>query len=678
FLEEEMMKKRWRTGLLSVLLILAVGFMGCSMGESEKVVYRDRETPGSLEFPDLAPGSYTGIGQGWHGEVEVTVVVSEHYIESVSVGTSFAAGNPESANIGRPATQTVSQRIVDFQSTNVDVVSGASFSSLAVMAAVRDCIEQAGGTDKMLAYDARTTPITIRGNPETFGPDVIVVGGGLGGVYAAMRVADMGGKALLIEQAPHLGGSSRFAAGAYAGAEMPGQPVGWTDATIPNYKNYLKTVNTGVNGFNEAASAAYVENIPPATQKLIDWGMVVTTAGFNRLAGTEKTEGDANTNTAGYFMRQGNALFADITPRMNRYINAGSLGYILNNKVVDLIMEGGRVVGVRIEGGRTYRAGAVIMATGGYSCNGNILSIPDPDGPGINYWTISSSTTDIGNMTEVLMKPPYNATTYRLDQVRFDGGVLPMVPPGDPYRLKIAVPYGHGNASGTPYKRIFLNKNGERFINESLGADSGGTHSPTDFLRWDGFRKAPDQLVWVLGSGAKPSLTDGELGPSEPSALNGNGNRAWWQAQVDAGNYIWESDNGLGSTELEIKDLATRAGLNPVTVWNTLVAYNGYCDDGDDPDWERPVAGLLKMDAGPFWMVKTSGHIKGTLGGLDLTAKAEVPNASGPIPGLYAAGEIGGNVAYTGTIWLVGFNLSAEASFGEIAAGEALTWSRNH
>jgi succinate dehydrogenase/fumarate reductase flavoprotein subunit len=389
-------------------------------------------------------------------------------------------------------------------------------------------------------------------------------------------------------------------------------------------------------------------------------------------------EGTASTNSAYYFQRQGNALFASITPKMDRFINAGYLGYILNSKVVDLIMEGGKVVGVKIEDGRQYRAGAVIMATGGYSVNKNILSIPEAaGGPGISYWTISSSMTDIGNMTEVLMKPPYNANTYRLDQVRFDGGVLPMVAAGAPYRLKIAVPYGHGNTANA-YKRVFLNKNGQRFINESLGADSSGTHSPTDFLRWDGFRKAPDQLVWVLGSGPKPSLTDGELGPGEPSTpLSPSGNRPWWQAQVDAGNYIWESNSALG-LEAQIKDLATRAGLDANTVWNTINQYNGYCDAGADPDWSRPVAGLQKMDTGPFWMVKTSGHIKGTLGGIDLTVNAEVPNGSGPIPGLYAAGEIGGNVAYTGTIWLVGFNLSLEASFGEIAATNALNWSRSH
>jgi hypothetical protein len=360
----------------------------------------------------------------------------------------------------------------------------------------------------------------------------------------------MGGKALLIEQAPHLGGSTRFAAGAYSGAELPGQPADWAYATVENYTEYLKEVNQGVDGFNEAASEVYVVTIPSATQKLVDWGMFI--GSFTRLGGTEKIEGDANSNTAGYFMRQGNYLFADITARMNRFINAGYMGYILNSKVVDL-------------------------------------------------------------------------------------------------------------------------------INESLGADSTLTHSPTDFQRWDGFRKAPDQLVWVLGSGDKPRLQDGELGPSEDTTTNGAGNRPWWQEQVDAGNYIWESNSSLGTLELQIRDLATRAGLNPDAVWATVSEYNGYCENGEDPDWGRPVAGLLKMDTGPFRMVKTSGHIKGTPGGIDLTQKAEVPTTSGqPIPGLYAAGEIGGNIAYTGTIWLVGFNLSAEASFGEIAATEALAWSRAH
>lgn len=684
-----MRKKLWLTGLLSVMFILFMCLTACET-EVEKIVYRDRypDPPGTIDIAVLEPGTYYGWGTGWHGRLRATVVLSESAIESITLGTNLASFNPESTNIGRPGATATRNRILAQQSTVVDVTAGATYSSMAVMAAVRDAITQAGGTDRMLSYDCRTSPVTIRGRVEDFNPDVIVVGGGLGGITAALCVADYGGRSLLVEQAPHIGGSSRFVAGAFSGAELIGQPTtagstvatNFSNITIPAYTNFLETWHDALpgGGYRRDVSEAYVANIPNGMQKLLDFGMGQPT--ITALAGSEDFTG---LRTCATYTRQGQLLFDELQTGINKFVISGNFGYILNSKVVDLIMDGNNVAGVKLEDGREIRAKAVILATGGYSCNEDILSIPEPKGPGIKYWTISSSQTDIGNMTKVMMDPPYNAKTYRLDLTRWDGGVIPMVPKGYPYRLKFSgaqTVWAVGNASGSTARRLFFNKDGNRYTDETIGAGSTA-HSATDFERWNAGRQAPDQLSWVLGVGARIQLQDGELGPTEPTATNELGRRAWWDDLVEKGVYLWEFDPDLPTLEAQVRDLATRGGINPDNVWNAVKTYN---EDLTDPAFGN-VCGLPMDPTSPtaaanqiMWLVKTSGHIKGTLGGLDLSPKAEVENANGPIGGLYAAGEIGGNIAYTSFLWLVGYNTSVEASFGEISARNALAWAKSH
>ncbi|MDD6369734.1 FMN-binding protein, partial [Galactobacillus timonensis] len=86
-------------------------------------------------------GTYTATGTGKNGDVQVTVEFTDDAIKSVTIGE-----NSETEAIAKPAFDTIPQEIVDAQSTQVDVVSGATLTSNAIIEAVNDCIVQAGGT----------------------------------------------------------------------------------------------------------------------------------------------------------------------------------------------------------------------------------------------------------------------------------------------------------------------------------------------------------------------------------------------------------------------------------------------------------------------------------------------------------------------------------------------------
>jgi len=94
------------------------------------------------------------------------------------------------------------QRIVAAQSLAVDCVAGATASSHGFLAAVQDCLLQAGAD-----LSALNAPVAKKNATEVYTCDVVVVGGGSSGSVAAAKAADSGAKVVLIEKSGRLGGT---------------------------------------------------------------------------------------------------------------------------------------------------------------------------------------------------------------------------------------------------------------------------------------------------------------------------------------------------------------------------------------------------------------------------------------------------------------------------------------
>lgn len=83
-------------------------------------------------------GVYTAVGKGRNGDVPVTMTFSDTAITQVAIGA-----HSETPGIGDAAVNGLPQRILLAQSAQADGFSGATMTSDAVLAAVRDCIAQA-------------------------------------------------------------------------------------------------------------------------------------------------------------------------------------------------------------------------------------------------------------------------------------------------------------------------------------------------------------------------------------------------------------------------------------------------------------------------------------------------------------------------------------------------------
>lgn len=85
-------------------------------------------------------GTYTGTSTGFSGPITVQVVVEGGKIKDITV-VSSTDDSPYLQNASA-----LLKQIVALQSTNVDTVSGATYSSVGLISAVRDALQKAGGS----------------------------------------------------------------------------------------------------------------------------------------------------------------------------------------------------------------------------------------------------------------------------------------------------------------------------------------------------------------------------------------------------------------------------------------------------------------------------------------------------------------------------------------------------
>ena len=157
----------------------------------------------------FTPGTYEGTAAGYNGDVVLSVTFSEDAIEAIEVVSSA-----ETEHVGDVAYDILFPEIIEYTSTGVDAVSGATFASRAVFNAVNAAAEQAGcdvaalqAGAKPFAYEAQE-PIEVT-------HDVVIVGAGGAGIAAAAQAAQNGDTVLVIETNAEVGGNTLVSGGQY-------------------------------------------------------------------------------------------------------------------------------------------------------------------------------------------------------------------------------------------------------------------------------------------------------------------------------------------------------------------------------------------------------------------------------------------------------------------------------
>ncbi|TCP94935.1 FMN-binding protein [Serpentinicella alkaliphila] len=113
---------------IALIIILLLLLTACSSGDKKEVF-----------VPSYTAGTYTSEQLGFNGPVVIEVTFTEDSIAEIVV-----VSNVETDYIAGPALEGIPAAIIENQRLKVDTVSGATYTSKAILKAVEDCIIQAG------------------------------------------------------------------------------------------------------------------------------------------------------------------------------------------------------------------------------------------------------------------------------------------------------------------------------------------------------------------------------------------------------------------------------------------------------------------------------------------------------------------------------------------------------
>ena len=186
------MKKRWLLRFVPAMLCAAmISLVSCKAGQSFKA------------------GTYTGESTGMGGKLAVSVTLSDKAIESVEI-----TSQDETPGVSDRARAAVPAAIVAEQRTNVDVISGSSITSRAIMQATDAALKSAGVDTAKL--NAKNMPKKVaKAEDVDMTTDVVIVGGGGAGLAAAIAATDGGARVIVIEKTGIFGGNSIVSGGIY-------------------------------------------------------------------------------------------------------------------------------------------------------------------------------------------------------------------------------------------------------------------------------------------------------------------------------------------------------------------------------------------------------------------------------------------------------------------------------
>lgn len=545
----------------------------------------------------MTPGTYEASAEGHNGAVHVSVTVSEDKIENVEV-----KDNSETRGLSDPAIQLIPSQIVAYQTLSTDVVSGATYTTVAIREAVKNCIIQAGGNPD--AYNTKI-PNDEKGQEEELSSDVIVVGGGAAGMAATIRLEEAGKSVILVEKTSSLGGTIRVSGGnqVVQGSKVQKEAGVTNDSVKSMEEDFLKNGDQ----LNDAELLGiYAKNVGAAT----DWLSDDVGVRYNMEGGLHQLAEYAIDRELAY--DEGGIGAAET---LNDKVHATDANVLLNTVAKHLIVENGKVTGVEAESQKgkkyTLKADAVILATGGYGNNNDLL--PASARNGLFYGLDSSNGEGL-----VMAVEDANAGTTHMEYIK-------EYPNGVETSKKHAKSTIAGNITAFSKAAILVNQKGERVVNEKAS-----NHDILNALK----KQSGETLYLVMDEATfnewKTKLAAAGLSEDMIDAYVANNGKS-------------EPVFTMGAT---IKEAAEAAGIDGNVLTKTIEKFNTYVEDGEDKAFHRAKEYLTSTFAeGNIYIVEQKARYATTMGGLDVDGNLQVVDTNGKvIDGLYAAGEIIGGV----------------------------------
>lgn len=663
------MKKR-------IFALLLAGAMLCSLPACTSQPGSAGPGGPSLSQGQFPPGVYTGEGQGFGGTIKVEVTLSADRIEKVEV-----IDHKETEGIGSKAVDAIPAAIVDSQSLQVDVISGATQASHGIMDAATAALKSAGVDSSSLPTSQATpspepspspssvpsssplpTPSSLPTAPPTAGQDplsqervleadVVVVGAGGAGMTAGIAAARAGRdkKVIILEKTAATGGNSILSTGGMNAAKTVYQDDnGWLEAAglekalaaageYPQLTGLANTVRQEYEAWAQAGSKGYfdspslfaldtmmggkgkndlelVSTLVRQSAGAIDWldSIGASLHSVGAFGGASVRRIHRPVSSKGKIMDLGSYLI----PILEQACIDNGVEILFNAPVTQLLTENGKITGVKAQG-YTVHAQAVILATGGFGADLEMVSQLRPELKGFVTTCVPSATGD-----GIKMAQDVGAATVDMAEIQIH-------PTVEQKNAALITEGLRGDGA------ILVNAEGLRFCDEV------------------GTRDVVSAAVLEQTGGYAYLILDQRMADAS-SVIEG---------YIKKG-YTLQSDTYAG--------LAKAMGIPEEAFTGTMEKWNTSTYSGKDELFGR-TSFSAALDTAPFYAIQVAPGIHHTMGGLKIDINARVTGTTGiTIPGLFAAGEVTGGVHGANRL---GGNATADfVVFGRIAGESAVEY----
>lgn len=599
--------------ILRLLLAVGILFSIVSCGNNKNL----ENDSASIKYK---AGKYVSKKEGHNGTLEIEVEFSENSIKAINVLKS-----DETKTLTDLVFEKLPKEIIDNQSLNVDVLSGASITSQAFLSAVEDCVTQAGANVK----DLKKSDIN-KSNPQTIElkTDVLVVGGGGAGLSAAIRADQEGLGVILIEKNAMLGGHTALS-GAYSlitGSKLQKEKYGITNDTVKSV--YDDNFKNGQGKSIPGDLMLFAENMGPASDWLNDYVKVPAPEKLTPLS-------ENSVDRAIVYVGGGKGL----NDTLVNFLKKTKVDVHLSTKAEKLIVDSSnKVIGVEAKDvkGNIYKitAKATVLATGSYGAKKDLL--PKELNNFIYYGA------QLAQGEGMLMAQKIGADVVNQGYVElFENGVE--------WHTGIAKSTYSGSMATWKVSGILVDRNGKRVVNET---------APGIEIVKEMSKQQDGRLFLLMDSNTFKAFRDNVAGYGIS------------QEMLDK----WLANNGSqtpyfvhGNT---LEEVASILKIDGTSLKNTVARYNSFVDKGVDEDFGRNAKKMTaKIGEGPYYLVEQKPRYATTLGGLKINENLQVMNTSNQvIEGLFAIGDVAGGARGSDSIpgADVGWALTSGYKVGEI------------
>ena len=514
----------------------------------------------------LKDGTYKASANGYDRELNLEVTIADGKISDIEL-----LENHETDAVINRAFPIIKERIIEANSPDVDSVSAATFSTTAVKEATLTALEEAGLDKDSIEITNSTGYEEDREltEAEDKTTDLLVIGAGPAGLSSAIQAKQDGVENVtLIEKMDIISGNGKFDMNFFDMANSEAMKANNNEVTKEEYKeNYLE---------KSWDSEERIDAVTEGAFEVDSW---------LREQGIELDHNFGEDGSMNHMAKEDEYAGDYIQTKLEATAKELGVEIIPGTKATDLIIEDGKATGAIVEDKEnTYNINATstVIATGGFSNNPDLLAEYIE---GAEEIPTSNQMGATGDFVEIAKN----------HNIKLDDMEKPSIFPKilDPRR----------DLTGAfDSNFIFVNKNGERFIDET----SGGVEYGQEMMQ-----NRP--VYYIFDEAARDSFYR-------------------LTSQVDKG-YIAEYDN--------IEDLAEAIGCEADTLKETFNTYNkAVKGEIDDPFREEAAEDEINTD-GKLYSVTVTPAVHMTKGGIVANEKAQVlDNEDNIIEGLYAAGEV--------------------------------------